>query len=200
MSGFHNLTWMQNSFGYFRGRRSYISRNRRRFSICLQQVEIQRQEIRIQLLLLIQMFPAILALSALYVIMERVYTFAPGLGLGTQRAWFLFIWVALWAWISGFWRDLSIQFRLNLMKQQNWWCNPNADYWLIFIPLAAPVLAVVALLSFIGTFNEFILARLFLVDVENRTVAVGTPTVHRWPILWKLGTFRCWLNNCFYSQ
>lgn len=38
----------------------------------------------IQLLLLIQMFPAILALSALYVIMERVYTFAPGLGLGTQ--------------------------------------------------------------------------------------------------------------------
>ena len=46
-------------------------------------------------------------------------------------------------------------------------------YWLIFMPLAAPVLAVVALLSFIGTFNEFILARLFLVDMESRTVAVG---------------------------
>jgi arabinogalactan oligomer/maltooligosaccharide transport system permease protein len=46
-------------------------------------------------------------------------------------------------------------------------------FWLIFLPLAAPVLAVVALLSFIGTFNEFIVARLFLVDVESRTVAVG---------------------------
>ena len=46
-------------------------------------------------------------------------------------------------------------------------------YWLIFVPLAAPVLAVVSLLSFIGTFNEFILARLFLVDMHARTVAVG---------------------------
>jgi arabinogalactan oligomer/maltooligosaccharide transport system permease protein len=32
---------------------------------------------------------------------------------------------------------------------------------------------VVTLLSFIGTFNEYILARLFLVDMEIRTVAVG---------------------------
>ena len=38
----------------------------------------------IQLLFLAQMFPAILALSAVYVIMERVYNFAPGYGLGTQ--------------------------------------------------------------------------------------------------------------------
>ena len=38
----------------------------------------------IQLLLLVQMFPAILAISAVYVIMERVYNFAPGIGLGTQ--------------------------------------------------------------------------------------------------------------------
>ena len=38
----------------------------------------------IQLLLLAQMFPAVLALSAVYVIMERVYSFAPGIGLGTQ--------------------------------------------------------------------------------------------------------------------
>jgi arabinogalactan oligomer/maltooligosaccharide transport system permease protein len=38
----------------------------------------------IQLLLLVQMFPAILAISAVYVIMERVQTFAPGIGLGTQ--------------------------------------------------------------------------------------------------------------------
>jgi arabinogalactan oligomer/maltooligosaccharide transport system permease protein len=46
-------------------------------------------------------------------------------------------------------------------------------YWQIFLPLAAPVLAVVTLLSFIGTFNEFILASLFLTDNEARTVAVG---------------------------
>ena len=38
----------------------------------------------IQLLLLVQMFPAILAISAVYVIMERVYSFAPSIGLGTR--------------------------------------------------------------------------------------------------------------------
>ena len=38
----------------------------------------------LQLLLLVQMFPAILSLSAVYVIMERVYSFAPRIGLGTQ--------------------------------------------------------------------------------------------------------------------
>ena len=39
--------------------------------------------------------------------------------------------------------------------------------------LSCASLAVVSLLSFIGTFNEFILARLFLIEVESRTVAVG---------------------------
>jgi arabinogalactan oligomer/maltooligosaccharide transport system permease protein len=51
--------------------------------------------------------------------------------------------------------------------------SPMQIYWQIFLPLATPVLAVVTLLSFIGTFNEFILASLFLTDMEARTVAVG---------------------------
>ena len=38
----------------------------------------------LKLLLLVQMFPAILAISAVYVIMERVQSFAPGIGLGTR--------------------------------------------------------------------------------------------------------------------
>jgi arabinogalactan oligomer/maltooligosaccharide transport system permease protein len=51
--------------------------------------------------------------------------------------------------------------------------SPMQIYWQIFLPLAAPVLAVVTLLSFIGTFNEFILASLFLTDMDSRTIAVG---------------------------
>jgi ABC-type maltose transport system permease subunit len=41
------------------------------------------------------------------------------------------------------------------------------------MPLASPVLAVVCLLTFIGTFNEYILAALFLTDPSQQTVAVG---------------------------
>jgi arabinogalactan oligomer/maltooligosaccharide transport system permease protein len=128
----------------------------------------------IQVLLLIQMFPAILALSAVYVIMERVYTFAPGIGLGTQAGLILIylggaMGVNIWL-LKGF--VDSIPTELDEAAKIDG-ATPVQTYWLIFVPLAAPVLAVVALLSFIGTFNEFILARLFLVDMESRTVAVG---------------------------
>jgi arabinogalactan oligomer/maltooligosaccharide transport system permease protein len=128
----------------------------------------------IQMLLLVQMFPAILAIAAVYVIMERVYTFAPSIGLGTQAGLLLIylggaMGVNIWL-LKGF--VDSIPKELDEAAKIDG-ASAVQTYWLIFMPLAAPVLAVVALLSFIGTFNEFILARLFLVDMESRTVAVG---------------------------
>lgn len=128
----------------------------------------------IQLLLLVQMFPAILAISAVYVIMERVYKFAPEIGLGTQPGLLLVylggaMGVNIWL-LKGF--VDSIPAELDEAAKIDG-ASEVQTFWLIFVPLASPVLAVVALLSFIGTFNEFILARLFLVDMENRTIAVG---------------------------
>ncbi len=137
-------------------------------------LKFKGKKLGIQLLLLIQMFPAILALAALYVIMERVYKFAPGFGLGTQAGLVLVylggaMGVNIWL-LKGF--VDSIPAELDEAAKIDG-ATPVQTYWLIFVPLAAPVLAVVSLLSFIGTFNEFILARLFLVDMETRTVAVG---------------------------
>jgi arabinogalactan oligomer/maltooligosaccharide transport system permease protein len=128
----------------------------------------------IQLLLLVQMFPAILALSAVYVIMERVYSFAPSIGLGSQAGLILVylggsMGVNIWL-LKGF--VDSIPAELDEAAKIDG-ASPVQTYWLIFIPLATPVLAVVCLLSFIGTFNEFIVARLFLVEMSGRTVAVG---------------------------
>ena len=128
----------------------------------------------LKLLLLVQMFPAILAISAVYVIMERVQSFAPGIGLGTKPGLLLVylggaMGVNIWL-LKGF--VDSIPAELDEAAKVDG-ASPMQIYWLIFIPLATPVLAVVALLSFIGTFNEFILARLFLVDMSERTIAVG---------------------------
>ena len=128
----------------------------------------------LKLLLLVQMFPAILAISAVYVIMERVQTFAPALGLGTKPGLLLVylggaMGVNIWL-LKGFVDTIPAELD-EAAKVDG--ASPMQIYWLIFIPLATPVLSVVALLSFIGTFNEFILARLFLVDMESRTVAVG---------------------------
>ena len=78
------LTWMKNTLvisglvailSVIIGASSAFAFSRLRF---------KGKKMGLQLLLLVQMFPAILALSAVYVIMERVYTFAPKFGLGTQ--------------------------------------------------------------------------------------------------------------------
>ncbi len=137
-------------------------------------LKFKGKRIGIQLLLLAQMFPALLALSAIYVIMERVYNFAPALGLGTQPGLLLVymggaMGVNIWL-LKGFVDSIPIELD-EAAKVDG--ASAMQTYWLIFIPLARPVLAVVSLLSFIGTFNEFILARLFLVDMDSRTIAVG---------------------------
>jgi arabinogalactan oligomer/maltooligosaccharide transport system permease protein len=132
------------------------------------------KKIGLQTLLLVQMFPAILALAAVFVIMERVYNFAPEIGIGTQAGLMLVylggsMGVNIWL-LKGFVDSIPIE--LDEAARIDG-ASPMQIYWQIFVPLAAPVLAVVALLTFIGTFNEYILARLFLVEMETRTVAVG---------------------------
>lgn len=132
------------------------------------------KKIGLQTLLLVQMFPSILALAAVFVIMERVYNFAPEIGIGTQAGLMLVylggsMGVNIWL-LKGF--VDSIPLELDEAARIDG-ASPMQIYWQIFVPLAAPVLAVVALLTFIGTFNEYILARLFLVEMETRTVAVG---------------------------
>lgn len=168
------LTWMKNSLmisGFVAivsvviGAASAFAFSRLRF---------KGKKFGIQLLLLIQMFPAILAISAVYVIMERVYKFAPSFGIGTQAGLILIylggaMGVNIWL-LKGF--VDSIPAELDEAAKIDG-ASAMQTYWQIFVPLAAPVLAVVSLLSFIGTFNEFILARLFLIEVESRTVAVG---------------------------
>lgn len=132
------------------------------------------RKIGLQSLLLVQVFPSFLALAAIYVMMEKVYTVFPAIGLGSIGGLLLIylggamgvnIWL-LRGYIDTIPLELDEAARID-------GASTYQIYWLIFFPLAAPVLAVTALLSFIGTFNEFVLASLFLTDVHRRTVAVG---------------------------
>ncbi len=168
------LTWMKNSL-IIAGTVAILSVVVGASSaFAFSRLKFKGKRIGIQLLLLAQMFPALLALSAIYVIMERVYNFAPAMGLGTQPGLLLVymggaMGVNIWL-LKGFVDSIPIELD-EAAKVDG--ASAMQTYWLIFIPLAIPVLAVVSLLSFIGTFNEFILARLFLVDMDSRTIAVG---------------------------
>jgi arabinogalactan oligomer/maltooligosaccharide transport system permease protein len=168
------LTWVWNSlvvagmvsvFSVVIGAASAFAFSRLRF---------KGKKFGLQALLLIQMFPAILAIAAIYIIMEGIGNFAPEFGLGTQSGLILVylggaMGVNIWL-LKGFVDSIPIEID-EAAKIDG--ASEMQTYWQIFIPLASPVLAVVTLLSFIGTFNEYILARLFLVDMDVRTVAVG---------------------------
>ena len=132
------------------------------------------RRVGMQALLLVQVFPSFLAISAIYVIMERVFVIFPPLGLGSPGGLILIYLggaMGINAWLLKGFID-SIPLELDEAARVDG-ASAMQIYWLIFLPLAAPVLAVVALLSFIGTFNEFVLASFFLTDVQERTVAVG---------------------------
>ena len=46
-------------------------------------------------------------------------------------------------------------------------------FWRIILPLTTPIIAIVGLLSFIGTYSEYLLARTMLQDTAKFTLAVG---------------------------
>lgn len=168
------LMWMKNSaiiagavslLSVFIGASSAFAFSRLRF---------KGKRTGLQALLLVQMFPSVLALSAIYVIMERVFVFAPEWGLGTLGGLVLVylggsMGVNIWL-MKGF--VDSIPLELDEAAKVDG-ASAMQTYWQIFVPLAMPILSVVTLLSFIGLFNEFILARMFLPETENRTIAVG---------------------------
>jgi len=132
------------------------------------------RKIGLQALLLVQVFPSFLALAAIYVMMEKVYTVFPQIGLGSLGGLLLIYLggsMGVNAWLLKGYID-TIPLELDEAARIDG-ASTVQVYWIIFFPLAAPVLAVTALLSLIGTFNEFVLASLFLQDVNRRTVAVG---------------------------
>ena len=125
-------------------------------------------------ILIVQMFPQLLAATTLFLIINTFGKSFVFLGLGHQLPLILIfagsaLGVNTWM-LKSFFDTLPTEID-EAAKIDG--ASPMQTYWLIFIPLATPVLAVVCLLSFIGTFNEFIVARLFLVEMSGRTVAVG---------------------------
>ena len=143
-------------------------------SYAFSRLKFKGRKASLRLLLLIQVFPNFLALAAIYVIMERIYHVYPQIGIGTT--WGLLL-VYLGgsmganAWLLKGFLD-SIPMELDEAAKIDG-ASPSQIFWLIFMPLTKPIIVVTMLLTFIGTFNEFVLASIFLQEVKARTVAVG---------------------------
>ncbi len=125
-------------------------------------------------LLLIQMFPTFLAVVAIYLIILRVGKVFPFMGLDTRTGVILvYLGGALGVntWLMKGFLD-SIPDELDESARVDG-ATPGQVFWGIILPLAAPVLAVVGLLSYIGTINEFIIASRLLQTTDKFTLPVG---------------------------
>ena len=126
-------------------------------------------------LLLIQMFPNLLAIVALFLFATRIKGLYPAIGLGTP--WmliFIYLGGALGVntyLIKGYFdtipKSLDEAARID-------GCTHAQTFFKIILPLATPVLAVIGLLSFVFTQAEFMIASVIVGGNDNsKTLAVG---------------------------
>ncbi len=125
-------------------------------------------------LILIQMFPSILGLVAVYGILSKLTDYVPAIGLGTKAGLIL---IYLGGSLGGG-TYLMYGFFNTIPKELDEAAKIDGAthtqiFFKIILRLVAPVLAVMALLSFIGTFGDYVLASIVFNTNEQYTVAVG---------------------------
>ena len=128
----------------------------------------------LQAILLIQVFPNFLNMVALFLILQQFGLYIPALGLNTYGGLMLiYLGSTLGAntWLTKGYFD-SIPRDLDEAATVDG-ASPWQTFTQILLPLVRPILVVVALLTFIGTYSEYVLARVMLTDKNMYTLAVG---------------------------
>ncbi|MBI5669085.1 MAG: sugar ABC transporter permease [Chloroflexi bacterium] len=127
--------------------------------------------------LVIQVFPIAVSLVAFYLLLDQIGEIVPWLGLNTLGGLIiLYCGGALGAnafLMKGYFdtipRDIDESAKVDGASE---W---QTFAWII-LPLIRPILAVVGILTFIGTFNDYLIPRVLLRDTQVFTLAVGLTT------------------------
>ena len=126
--------------------------------------------------LLVQMFPQTLAFVAIFLIMVQIKDVFPALGLGSRVGLLLVymggaLGVNTWL-MKGFFDTIPTELDESARVDG---ATHNQVFFRIILPLVAPILVVVFLLSFIFLINDFILASAVLGQgsPDNFTLSVG---------------------------
>ena len=128
-------------------------------------------------LLLVQMFPQFLAITAIFLLMVTISDIWPQLGLGTHAGLILiYLGGALGVntfLMYGFFNTVPTSID-EAAKIDG--AGHARIFFTIILRLVMPILAVVGLLSFISAAGEFVIASVILTDPDSQTLAVGLYT------------------------
>jgi arabinogalactan oligomer/maltooligosaccharide transport system permease protein len=124
-------------------------------------------------LLLIQMFPAFLSLVAIYLILQSLGQVFPFAGLTRFGLILVYLGGALGVntWLmKGFFDTIPMELDESARVDG---ATPTQIFWGVILPLAVPVLAVITLISYVFTLNEFVIASFVLQTADSQTLIVG---------------------------
>ncbi|MBV8657127.1 MAG: maltose ABC transporter permease MalG [Burkholderiales bacterium] len=136
-------------------------------------------------LLLMQMFPSVLALVAIYAIFDQIGSYVPWLGIDTHGGLVLAYTggIALHIWtIKGYFDTIPSEIE-EAAKVDG--ATAFQAFRYVLLPMAVPILMVVFLLAFIQGIIEYPIASVLLHEKDNLTLAVGAkqflyPQHYRW--------------------
>lgn len=125
-------------------------------------------------ILLVNVFPNLLALVAVYVLVFQFGEIIPAIGLNTHAGLILVYLggsMGLNIWLmKGFLDTIPRDIDESGMVDG---ASHSQIFWNLIFPLLRPILVVIGVISFIGTYGDFILARILLNDVNKYTLMVG---------------------------
>jgi len=125
-------------------------------------------------LLLLQMFPSLLAFVALYITFDGIGDVLPALGLNTLAGLILaYLGGAMGAnvWLLKGYFDTVPRELDEAAKVDG--ASHARIFFTMTLRLVMPILVTVFMLSFVGLFGEFMLASIFLRSVDQQTLGVG---------------------------
>ena len=125
-------------------------------------------------MLLLQMFPPVLALVAIYAVFETIGRYVPALGLETHGglvvAYLGGIGTHVWT-IRGYFETIPAEIE-ECAKVDG--ASHFQAFRRVLLPMAVPILMVVFVLAFVGTIIEYPVASIILREEANLTLAVGS--------------------------
>lgn len=139
----------------------------------LSRFKFKGKESGLLFIMVMQMFPNMMAMVAFYFMLDFIGQYIPSLGINTHGGLILVylggtpfnIWL-----LKGYFDTLPKSIEESARMDG---CTPFQSFYRIVLPLCTPILAVIGLLTFIATFSDFVVPSILLKSQEQMTFAVG---------------------------